>query len=294
MAGRQHKAARGCAGPIGAAGAQRLQTIRAAGPAGPTRPGGFPASAMARAKLPPPRISVGFSMNSFANIPRLVAVFVVVVAGLAPPQLQAADAGASPPPPRPAHLARQADPDLPDRAVTAVQAALARGTPGAEPASAPETVPAAPAATGIAAPSRGPVTGLPLPRFVSMKAGEGNARRGPGTTHRVDWVFRHRDMPLMVTAEFEHWRRVQDADGAGGWMHFALLSGVRTVLVQAEMTALHVQPDPRAPVVAYLERGVVARVRQCRPEWCRLTVEGRRGWAQRSGLWGVFAHETID
>jgi SH3-like domain-containing protein len=147
---------------------------------------------------------------------------------------------------------------------------------------------------GTTAGNRGPVTNLPLPRFVSLKASEGNARRGPGMTHRVDWVFKRRDMPLMVTAEFEHWRRVQDADGAGGWMHFALLSGARTVLVERDMTALHLQPDSRAPVVSYVEAGVVARIMQCAPEWCRINAGGQRGWAPRDALWGVAEGEIIE
>ncbi len=141
---------------------------------------------------------------------------------------------------------------------------------------------------------RGPVTNLPLPRYVSLKAGEGNARRGPGMTHQVDWVFRRRDMPLMVTAEYEHWRRVQDADGAGGWMHFALLSGSRTVLVQRDMTELRLQADERAPLVAHLEAGVVARVLECAPDWCRLRADRQRGWAPKSALWGVDEDEIID
>jgi len=143
-------------------------------------------------------------------------------------------------------------------------------------------------------PARGPVTGLPLPRFVSLKSGEGNARRGPGMTHRVDWVFRHRGMPLRVTAEFEHWRRVEDAEGLGGWMHYSLLSGVRTVLVTEDMTALRLQADDRAPVTAWLEAGVVARVQSCGPTWCRLDAERLRGWAPRSALWGLDPDETLN
>ena len=79
-------------------------------------------------------------------------------------------------------------------------------------------------------PNRGPVTNLPLPRYVSLKGGEGNARRGPSLSHRIDWVFRHPGMPLRVVAEFGHWRRVEDQDGAGGWVHYSLLSGVRTAI----------------------------------------------------------------
>jgi SH3-like domain-containing protein len=140
----------------------------------------------------------------------------------------------------------------------------------------------------------GPVTNLPLPRFVSMKASEGNVRRGPSLTHRIDWVFQRRDMPLQITAEHGHWRRVEDRDGMGGWVHYSLLSGVRTVLVEQDMLNLHVRPDPNAPVSAALELGVVARLGDCDLEWCELRTGGFKGWAPKSRIWGVAPNETRD
>lgn len=141
---------------------------------------------------------------------------------------------------------------------------------------------------------RGPVTNLPLPRFVSMKANEGNVRRGPSLTHKIDWVFKRRDMPLQIIAEHGHWRRVQDRDGAGGWVHYALLSGVRTVLVEQDMLKLHSQPDLTTASVAILELGVIARLGECRPDWCQISAGGYRGWAQKSALWGVESDELRD
>ena len=146
----------------------------------------------------------------------------------------------------------------------------------------------------LAAELRGPVTNLPLPRFVSLKASEANARRGPSTAHRIDWVYRLRDMPLRVTAEYEHWRRIEDAEGKGGWMHYALLSGVRTVLVTEDMTALRSHAVPEGRTLAYLEAGVVARLMQCEADWCRIQAEGNRGWAPKSALWGVGTAEVFD
>ena len=75
----------------------------------------------------------------------------------------------------------------------------------------------------------GPVTHLPIPRFVSLKASEGNVRRGPSLTHRIDWILKLRNMPLQVVAEHGHWRKVLDFEGAGGWIHYSLLSGARTL-----------------------------------------------------------------
>jgi SH3-like domain-containing protein len=141
---------------------------------------------------------------------------------------------------------------------------------------------------------RGPVTNLPLPRYVSLKGSEGNARRGPSLSHRIDWVFQHSGMPLRVTAEFGHWRRVEDRDGAGGWVHYALLSGVRTVIVQNDMTELKIRPDLKAGVAAVAEAGAIARLGECQVDWCRITAGGEKGWVPKTALWGVDAEELRD
>lgn len=137
-----------------------------------------------------------------------------------------------------------------------------------------------------AAETVGPVTNLPLPRFVSMKASEANVRRGPSLTHRVDWIFRHRGLPLMVTAEHGHWRQVRDRDGMGGWVHYAMLSGTRTAVVIDESAELRRQADPDAPVVARAERDAVVRVSRCAQTWCRVSAGSHRGWVPSSALWG--------
>jgi SH3-like domain-containing protein len=140
----------------------------------------------------------------------------------------------------------------------------------------------------------GPVTGLPMPRFVSLKASEANVRRGPSKTHRIDWIFKRRDMPLRVIAEHGHWRRVEDPDGVGGWLHYSLISGVRTVIIDEDIVELRRKPVADAPVAAMLERGVVARLNKCTTEWCLMRADGYRGWAPKSSFWGVDRKEIID
>ena len=142
--------------------------------------------------------------------------------------------------------------------------------------------------------ARGPVTNLPLPRFVSLKAAKANVRRGPSLGHRIDWVYRRKDLPLRVVAEHGHWRRVEDPDGQGGWIHYALLSGVRTALVESKEAEWHLKPRAETPVMAVAKRGVVAQIDECRPRWCRLSADGYRGWAEKSELWGVGPEEVIE
>jgi SH3-like domain-containing protein len=141
--------------------------------------------------------------------------------------------------------------------------------------------------------SRGPVTNLPLPRFVSLKGSEGKVRRGPGQSHRVDWVFTRPGMPLRITAEHENWRRVEDPEGAGGWMHYTLLSGVRTALVVEDLVDLLAKPDPRAMIEARAEAGVVVRLLECGGDWCRVSRDRLRGWVPKTALWGVEADESF-
>jgi SH3-like domain-containing protein len=143
-------------------------------------------------------------------------------------------------------------------------------------------------------PNRGAVTNLPLPRYVTLKTSEGNARRGPGLSHRIDWVFTRVGMPLRVTAEYENWRRVEDAEGAGGWMHYALLSGTRSVLVAQNLAELRSKPVDEAGVVMQAEAGVVGRLLECSRDWCRLSLDGDRGWVRKAALWGVEPDEVIE
>jgi SH3-like domain-containing protein len=141
---------------------------------------------------------------------------------------------------------------------------------------------------------RGPVTRLPVPRYVSLKGEEGNVRRGPSLSHRIDWVFHHSGMPLRVVGEFGHWRRVEDRDGAGGWVHYQLLSGVRTAIIQQEMVELRSRPDLNAGVIAMAEGGAIVKLGECDHDWCRVSGAGAKGWLPKAAIWGVDPDETRD
>ena len=141
---------------------------------------------------------------------------------------------------------------------------------------------------------RGPVTNLPIPRFVSLKASEGNVRRGPSLTHRVDWILKLRNMPLQVVAEHGHWRKVLDFEGAGGWIHYSLLSGTRTILVQQDSVDILKHPVPKTLINAKLERNVLAWVTACELQWCEISADGYKGWAPKAALWGVSGDEVFE
>jgi SH3-like domain-containing protein len=141
---------------------------------------------------------------------------------------------------------------------------------------------------------KGPETGLDLPRYVSLKAAKANVRRGPSLSHRVDWEFLRRGMPLQITAEFGHWRRVRDMDDATGWVHYSLLSGHRTAIVLGTLTALHDDPREDSGIGAYVEQGVVVELDACTEGWCEVEAEGYSGWLPKAEIWGVDRDEVFD
>ncbi len=99
-------------------------------------------------------------------------------------------------------------------------------------------VPAAPAEPAVpAAPQKGSSTGLPLPRYASLRADAVNLRGGPGTRYPIQWVYRRRDLPVRIEREFDVWRLVEDSDGVKGWVHQATLVGTRTFVIPGRTDA---------------------------------------------------------
>lgn len=133
---------------------------------------------------------------------------------------------------------------------------------------------------------------LPLPRWASLASPEANLRTGPGKRYPIDWVLKKKNLPVEIIQEFEHWRRVKEPGGADGWVHKSMLSGMRHALVQKE-TPIFAQPSRDSRAVAVLQKGVIADLKQCQKEWCRIEVENFSGWVQKRFVWGVYRHETL-
>ena len=141
-------------------------------------------------------------------------------------------------------------------------------------------------------------SGLPVPRYVSLKSDHVNVRAGPTKDNDVAWVYTRSGLPVEITAEFENWRRVRDSEGAEGWVYHSLLSGRRTAVItmksKDDLAPLYERADATSALTARLQAGVVAQVKHCGAGWCRVTGNGFDGWIQQQRLWGVYADEKVD
>lgn len=141
-------------------------------------------------------------------------------------------------------------------------------------------------------------SGLPVPRFVSLKAEKVNVRRGPSSDHPVAWVFQRKGLPVEIVAEFENWRRIRDNEGEEGWILQSMLAGKRTAVVAPwrgqQLTLLHSAPSKASSVYAQLASGAMSEVSNCSGKWCEISAGGYDGFVEQDMLWGVYPGETVN
>ena len=133
-------------------------------------------------------------------------------------------------------------------------------------------------------------SGFQVPRFVSLKFGKVNGRRGPSRDHPIAWQYQRRGMPLLVVAETEMWRKVRDITGDESWVRKPALSGEKFVLT-LEDTALRAKPKENARIAAQSDPDAVLKLESCTDtDWCKvIATNGLKGWVQRRRLWGAEA-----
>lgn len=138
-------------------------------------------------------------------------------------------------------------------------------------------------------------TGLPIPRFVSLRSDKVFVRTGPALRYPIKWVFQRQNLPVEVIQEFDTWRKIRDHEGQEGWIHQSLTQGRRYALVKNEEGAmLRRKASDTSKPVALVEPMVIARVEKCEDAYCFVSTSGFEGWAQRNFLYGIYADEKLD
>ena len=131
-------------------------------------------------------------------------------------------------------------------------------------------------------------SGQPVPRYVSIKFGEVNARGGPGDDYKLLFTYRTRGLPLQVIAETEDWRRVCDPEGSVSWVRKRSVAETRMVMrTSAHELLLRARPSETSAAPAVLAGRSLARLEACAKGWCRVSADKARGWVRAGEVWGV-------
>jgi SH3-like domain-containing protein len=138
-------------------------------------------------------------------------------------------------------------------------------------------------------------TGLPLPRFVSLRANEVNLRTGPDLRHPIVWIYRRQNLPVEIIAEYKTWRKIRDWNGDNGWIHQSMVAGKRTIIITGTVRTLRSKPNAKSLSIARVEKGVIGKLASCpgAEGWCRVEIDGFKGWLRRVEFWGVHRTEVL-
>jgi SH3-like domain-containing protein len=132
------------------------------------------------------------------------------------------------------------------------------------------------------------------PYWASISASKAMMRTGPGRTFPATWLYVRPDLPIKVVEVYPDWRKIEDPDGATGWMLVRLLSDTRTAIVEGDgPQPMHEKADGSSRVVARAEPGVVGRLSRCGAGWCQFDARGRKGFIRMGSIWGVDPEERF-
>lgn len=125
--------------------------------------------------------------------------------------------------------------------------------------------------------------------FASIRASKANVRSGPGKHYPVKFTFHVRGIPVRVISEYDNWNEVKDHEGHTGWISKALLTKRRTLMVITSSNgnvSLHNKNSDKSRVLYYLKNFVIGDYLECEGDWCRMKVEGKKGWVRKQYLYG--------
>ncbi|HNS45584.1 MAG TPA: SH3 domain-containing protein [Alphaproteobacteria bacterium] len=146
----------------------------------------------------------------------------------------------------------------------------------------------------VAADDNGGVSGLPLPRFASLKSDNVYMRTGPSMDYPIRWIYKREGLPVEIIQEFDSWRRIKDPEGETGWVHKILLSGKKTAQIKSEEEVLAYDDDDLVRPVAKIENGYLVGLEKCDKRACFATFPPYEGWIEKKYLWGVYASDIFN
>lgn len=137
-------------------------------------------------------------------------------------------------------------------------------------------------------------SGLPLPRFASLKSDNVYVRTGPSMDYPIKWIYKKEGLPVEIIQEFDAWRKIKDPNGEVGWAHKILLSGKRTAWISSPTPVQAFDNEDLDKPVVQFAHGVVVKVKECQKLTCRVEFAPYKGWIEKKYLWGVYGSDIFN
>ena len=141
----------------------------------------------------------------------------------------------------------------------------------------------------------GNVTGLKIPRFVSLKSDNSNLRVGPSENYPIKLKYIAANIPIEIIDEYKNWRKIIDYEENEGWIHKSLIKGKRFVIVNTPYkNGLQVFNKPKGDNIGKIGKKNILEIKTCLINWCKIKYKKNKGWVNKLNLWGVYDNEIIN
>ena len=141
----------------------------------------------------------------------------------------------------------------------------------------------------------GSVTGLEIPRFVSLKSNDVNVRVGPSINYPIKLKYVFQNLPLEIIDEFDVWRKSRDQEGNIGWVHKSLIKGDRYIITGSKInTETELFSRPSGQIVGVIKKNNIVKLKSCNLNWCKVSQGLVNGWVLKKNIWGIYEDEIYN
>ena len=141
----------------------------------------------------------------------------------------------------------------------------------------------------------GVITGLDIPRFVSLKSNDANLRVGPSQNYPILIKYIQKNLPIEVIDEFDVWRKVKDYQNNIGWLHKSLIKGERFVLINTDgKNNKKIHNRPNGKIIGFIQKNNIVELNKCIFKWCYIVHFKLEGWVSKKDIWGVYDKELYN
>ncbi len=134
-------------------------------------------------------------------------------------------------------------------------------------------------------------SGLPVPRFVSIKTNNVNGRAGPDEKYPIKYTYKKQGLPVKVVAETDNWRKVEDPDGVVVWIQKDRLDGKRTLIIRPINGALNAnlynKANEKSQIIAKIAPNTIGIIIGQEAGWRKIKIGKFKGWVRAQDAWGL-------
>ena len=123
--------------------------------------------------------------------------------------------------------------------------------------------------------------------FLSLKNKKVNVRYGPGFNYPIKFIYKKKFLPVKIIDKKENFRRIIDFKKNSGWIHISQLKKSNSLIVLKDKIVFKKASKFSKPIIK-LEKGRLAIIKKCLPEWCKVKIDKYVGWIKINNVWGIY------